>query len=434
MIAKRAAANSFSELVDGWVLEAIKSGVIGFGPLICALPGVYPSVVRNAIRRLARSRGILTEPLERTLTDLTIDGPLRQGHSTQLALPVPHPLDFDWRFAAAANERLLDEWANLARPSGCLVLLGAPSVALEALRRIPRIDVTALDKNSAVSKALRQTCPSARAILSDVMRDKLPALSEVAVVVADPPWYPEHLHSFLWAGSEICRVRGHLLVSLPPMGTRPGIAEERAKLLDFATELGLRLVRLDDAALPYLSPPFERNALRADGIAGVPVNWRRGDLAVFAKIRITHKARPLAPPFEARWHEAQVRGVRVRLRPQRDAAFGDPRLISLVAGDILPTVSRRDRRRRHADVWTAGNRIFKCRTTGILTTVMEALGARQPPVERVADALGRNLDADEANLVELAAEQVSNLISVERDEQSSWIDYCRPESFAAIAI
>src|ERR1700722_12828853 len=108
MIAKRTAANSFSELVDGWVLEALKSGVIEFGPLVCALPGVYPSVVRNAIRRLARSRGILIEPLQRTLPDLSIDWPLRQGHSVQLALPVPHPLDFDWRFAPAANERLLD--------------------------------------------------------------------------------------------------------------------------------------------------------------------------------------------------------------------------------------------------------------------------------------------------------------------------------------
>jgi hypothetical protein len=34
-------------------------------------------------------------------------------------------------------------------------------------------------------------------------------------------------------------------------------------------------------------------------------------------------------------------------------------LVSLIEGDILPTVSRRDPRRRLAQVWTSGNRIFR---------------------------------------------------------------------------
>lgn len=225
-----------------------------------------------------------------------------------------------------------------------------------------------------------------------------------------------------------------MLVSLPPLGTRPGMATERAEFLALAEELGLRRVRLDEGALPYLSPPFEQNALRADGMPGVPVDWRRGDLAVFARIRVVQRPRPVAPPFEKTWHEADVLGVRVRMRPQSEPGFVDPRLVTLVACDILPTVSRRDLRRRDADVWTTGNRVFRCRGTGILLRVFEALGAAQPPTERVAGALGRNLGSEEADLVKQAAEQAANLVSMEQDEQSSWKEHCWGKGLSAIAI
>jgi hypothetical protein len=434
MKGKRSAADHFKEMVDGWVLQSVEDGVTGFGSLVCALPGVYPSVVREAILRLGRSGRLPIGALQSVVTEMTAKEPHRQEDFIRLALPMPHPLDFDWRYAAAANERLLEEYATLAKPPGRLAVVGAPSLVLEAFWRNPSLEAMALDSNRAIVRAIRRVCSRAQVIHCDVMRGKLPAFPEAAVVIADPPWYPEHLHSFLWAGCQMCELKGHALVSLPPLGTRPGIANERAEFLAFAEELGLRLIRLEKAALPYLSPPFEQNALRADGTAGVPVDWRRGDLAVFARVRAVRRPRPVAPPLEAPWHEAEVRGVRVRMRPQSKAGFIDPRLASLVAGDILPSVSRRDPLRPAADVWTAGNRIFQCRGTGILRRVFEALGAGQLPVERVADALGRNLDPEEAGLVKLAAEQASNLISMEQDEQSSWRESCWGEAVPAIAI
>jgi hypothetical protein len=51
--------------------------------------------------------------------------------------------------------------------------------------------------------------------------------------------------------------------------------------------------------------------------------------------------------------------MRLFIRGMGEARYDEASLISLVDGDILPTMSRRDRRRRAANVWTSGNRIFR---------------------------------------------------------------------------
>lgn len=425
---------SFDDTVDDWVQNTVMGGVEDFGSLVSALPGVYPRHVREALRRLAEKKRVSARAVEKMLAQAANERPWRRRTLFRSELPVPHPLDYEWQYADAAIERLLDESAALARPPGRLVLLGAPSLVPGALRQNPKGEVMALDKNAALVTALGRAWPRARVILCDLMRERLPAIPKAAVVIADPPWYSEHIHSFLWASCQMCRPDGFVLMSLPPLGTRPGIASERARFLTLADELRLRLVRLDEGVLPYLSPPFEQNALRADGTPGVPIDWRRGDLVVFARTTAAQRPRPVPPPVEEAWCEAEVLGVRVRLRSQPEAGFVDPRLVSLVAGDILPTVSRRDPRRRSVDVWTSGNRVFHCRGTNILLQVLEALGTGQAPIERVACALGHKLEPDEADLVNRACEQASNLIGVEQDERRSWSERCWGDGLSAIAV
>lgn len=50
--------------------------------------------------------------------------------------------------------------------------------------------------------------------------------------------------------------------------------------------------------------------------------------------------------------------MRLFIRARDHARSDDASLFSLIDGDILPTVSRRDLRRRAAQIWTSGNRIF----------------------------------------------------------------------------
>jgi hypothetical protein len=424
----------FDEMVDAWVVEAVGAGITDFGPLVCALPGVYPTSVRDALRRLTQSGRLSRDTVSRLLRPASVERMRQCGATISSTFPAPHPLDFDWRYAAAAQDRLLHEHATLAEPLGPLLLLGAPTLVPSALQQYPAATVVALDVNRSLVLALRRACPRAHVIHCDIMRGPLPRLPKVAAVIVDPPWYPEHLHAFLWVAARSCRRGGHVLVSLPPLGTRPGIAAERARFVEYADECGLQLVRLDAGSLPYVSPPFERNALRADGTPHVPSDWRRGDLAVFTRARTTLTARPAAPACEETWHEVGVAGLRVRLRPREGNGFVAPTLIRLVPGDILPTVSRRDLRRQRADVWTAGNRIFGCRGTGILLLILRALSGGEVPLQRVAGFLGRDLSSEEARIVGTASEQALGLINLEQDEQSTWEEHCQEEGISALAV
>ena len=129
---------------------------------------------------------------------------------------------------------------------------------------------------------------------------------KASLVIADPPWYGESIRSFLWAACQLCAPGGYLLVSLPPAGTRPGITHEWAQTLGWAQQLGLAFLRLEPAALPYVTPPFERNALKAEGLYTIPDAWRRGNLAVFL---YTHQAtipRPLADARTSGWRKCSL--------------------------------------------------------------------------------------------------------------------------------
>lgn len=93
-----------------------------------------------------------------------------------------------------------------------------------------------------------------------------------------------------------------------------------------------------------------------------------------------------------------------------------PSLISVVPGDVLQSVSRRDPRRQLADVWTLGNRIFACQGRGVLWQILEAMAIGRSPNEAVALALKRPLSFVAAELVSYATHQIINIISTEQKE------------------
>ncbi len=44
---------SFTNLVDNWVLDAIAGGITAFDQMVISLPGIYPSLVLSSLQRLA---------------------------------------------------------------------------------------------------------------------------------------------------------------------------------------------------------------------------------------------------------------------------------------------------------------------------------------------------------------------------------------------
>jgi hypothetical protein len=250
------------------------------------------------------------------------------------------------------------------------------------------------------------------------MEDDLPEIS-AKLIISDPPWYQECVRSFLWAGSKLCSPGSFMLLSTPPLGTRPNVANEWEDALAWANDLGFKLVEMQDCGLPYVSPPFERNALKAEGVFSFPREWRRGNLAIFVREFNYETARPLSCTLNGDWAEEVVEGVRFRLRRRHRASdFIDPALETIIPGDILSSVSRYDERREKADVWTSGNRIFRCQDTCVLQHILRAIPENGSPQLSVEDFVKRKLTAEELQLVSAASEKLKRLISTERAEYS----------------
>ncbi|OKH32380.1 hypothetical protein NIES2119_26465 [[Phormidium ambiguum] IAM M-71] len=405
----------FEDAVDGWVLEAIAYGVHTFDQLIASLPGVYPSVALNSLQRLASTKIISTELLAELLKPAKQKLELPTYSYHQISLPVPHPLDYDWRFSDVAVKHLLNQCAKLTRSSDTIVLLGTPSLLRMGIEQSYPRQLVLLEASRTTTDSFASSVPKTQVIRCNAIEDPLPNLTAAAVVL-DPPWYPEHIQSFLWTACQLCKIGGHILISMPPIGTRPGMKREWANTLEWAQQIGLTLVKLEAAALSYITPPFELNGLRAEGLHAVSREWRRGDLAVFCRSHQTQVPRPTLLPQEDSWIEEVLLGVRVRVRQPDLSGFADPSLISVVPGDVLQSVSRRDPRRQLADVWTSGNRIFACQGRGVLRQILRAMAVGRSPYEAVALALKRPLNQKEAELVSHATHQLVNIVSTEQKE------------------
>src|SRR5262249_27545966 len=96
--------------------------------------------------------------------------------------------------------------------------------------------------------------------------------------------------------------------------------------------------------------------------------------------------------------------------------FRDPTLSPAVPGDMLATVSRRDPVRAAVDVWTCGNRVFRCAGPGVFRVIVSALRRQGDAENAVATVIGRKLSAAEATLVRRAAAQAADLVRREERE------------------
>lgn len=366
--------SAFFADVDRWIREAMSGGELTFGRLVARLPGVDPSIVAARLE-LDHARDIAARVRWVDVAD---------EPEVEPRLPIPHPLDFDWRFTHATTAALTDE---LSARGASATLLGAPSLWLSMQGRLPASRLHLLDANPLLAGL--SDVPEHRATIVDLLTDPVPTLAPADVVVVDPPWYPEVLAAFVWAAVPLVREGGDVWLSAPPLGTRPGVRRERDTLLEQARSYGLTLRSMRPGALRYARPPFERAAMRTAGLLHfVPNDWRQGDLFVF------ERSGSLAAPRTAlrwrRWAERTIAGVRIRVDEAAPPLSEDPGLRSVVEGDVLRSVSRRDPVRASVRVWTSGNRVFGCDAPRRLLDILDAINGdrRLAASERsVAEAL-----------------------------------------------
>ena len=422
----------FEQSVERWIFDAVEKGATTFEQLIKLLPSVDPIIAFNALQRLQPSLPIPKNNSCKLINSALWRQPKPTHTRYQKSLPPPHPLDYDWRFTDLTVEYLLQKCAEVTPPHSTIVLLGTPSLLHIGTEPSYQRNTVLLEANTIMTSCLSSTVLGSQIVECNLLRDALPNLFAEAVVM-DPPWYPEHIQAFLWDACQFCQMDGYIFVSIPPVGTRPGIEREWQETLTWANQLGLQLIHLEELSLSYLTPLFEHNVFKVTGIHCVPQDWRRGNLAIFTRKASINVPRPIVASLEKEWLEVNIFSIRIRVRPWIDSAFADPSLISITPNDVLTSVSRRDPRRQLADVWTSGNRIFSCQGGGILWHVLDAISRDHLPHSAVEAFIGRTLQPKEIDLVSNAIEQVLDIINVERKENLIFGDYWSSTKFTFIA-
>jgi hypothetical protein len=389
------------------LVRAVLSDTPCFHTLIAGLPAVYPTTALAAAERLAE-RGQISAAMLAALRHSAREG--LADTPTRSILPLPHPLDFEWRFTADSSRVLLDLASDLAPAGGPILLFGTPGIALEALSLPTEHPLMFLGEDNAVTRRLAAVNAAGGAPLQ-IFRcaEGLPSIRAAAVIL-DPPWYMDFVRPMMAAAAASIQTGGFLLASLPPEGVRAGATEDRRRVLRLASRLGLELIAEPSLAVRYDTPFFEANALAAAGLRVIHP-WRCGDLVIFRKRTELPRSVSTASIRKARWSEVEIGRMRLFVRRDLPTGTGHHGLIPLVKGDVLPSVSRRDPRRRLASIWTTGNRLFASDNPELVVEAALTLaGARlgsglqslfcstiseRHALERIADTL-RNMAATEA--------------------------------------
>jgi hypothetical protein len=400
----------FENALDRWVSERLTRRT-GWNDLVSSLPSVCPDLVLESVNRLSLLH-LVHFPTAESSEVVTSSFAMELWASGKIA--TPHPLDSTWWFGDSALETLLECIEGFSAAGSSVLLLGTPTLFHYAIERVRERSFFLLDREPATPRGL----PGHTFV--DLLRNQ-PSVAKADVIILDPPWYPLETRAFLLTASRNARRGSKVLLSVPPIGTRPSVEQERQELLGWARPLGLRLLDYETGVLPYLSPLFERNALRSAGIRHYPEEWRRGDLATFECDGTSQHADLRAPmPREEEWNEVVFGLVRIRIRTAPAVDWETVDFREIVPGGVLPSVSRRDKRLQCVGAWTSGNRVFHCNAPYVLTIVAESLAARRCAVSSVASRLGANLTIGQKREVERVASVLADVVAIEEKEIADW--------------
>ena len=408
-----APATAYQELVDGRV-RGLLSQPTSWPALLTALPGVYPAIIHETARRLrlgdmVRPSGQLTATTE---TTATVAGLWEAG-----LLPTPHLLDSCWWFADSALDSLLNRICQYSDVGDPVLLLGTPTLLQAAGDRAIERVFTLVDREASTFSSSAGN----RTIQADIVLKQRHLSGPSRVVVVDPPWYVAETRSFLWTARKNARRSTRILLSTPPVGTRPGVEREWTELLAWCAQIGLKLEKYVHSELAYVTPPFEENAIRAAGVPECPLNWRRGDLAIFVCVQDRICPKPHLPSTSLGvWHDVSIGRVRVRIRSCEASPWANPDLDECVEGDVLPSVSRRNGLLSSVKIWTSGNRVFTCENVSGIRWIAEALAAKDSPVAMVRKHMATGSDNGWISQVETAARRIEEIVRIEEKELSDW--------------
>lgn len=330
------ADDGFTAFVDGLAAQLVRHSPT-FEAFVVAMPGVMPDEALAALRRMPGQRAA------RLAADAAVD---RAGPFIDQCrqLPLPHPLDSEFRFDGLTADILAAGLVEATRDGDEILLVGVPSVAASLASLGIDRRVRFLGPDNCVTAAVRAAIPDGRLMLGQGPG------GTAAAALLDPPWYREPMRDLIGVCAHGCRPGALVNLVVPPIGTRPEVAEDKAAFLAFTAAAGLAPTGRGGPVC-YRTPLFELAAMERQGIARL-ASWRRGECLEFA-VTATGGRVPWTPPAAT---ELSVGGVRLRL--VRGDRRGGGELVPLGSHEVHPSVSARSQGRGAATLWTTTNRAF----------------------------------------------------------------------------
>jgi dGTPase len=328
--------------LDHEVAAAIRAararGARSFYEVLASCEGADPRTVRRLF--------------DESSTEQSSTGPSvarRETNELAALFPAADPVGCQWWYTLDSIEALAERVYQVAMPGSPVAFVGAPTVAHHYSRR--SAGATAFEVDTQVVQALANV-DGLLAIAYDVANDIPPEhRSRFGAVLTDPPWYEDILLAFLQRSLELADVGASILCSLPPRLTRPGIVDERQRLLQKLIEGNVEIVAIERSATRYLVPPFERAALQDIGDFDGR-SWRSGDLLHIRKKSNSVFTGPSVAAYGVRSFARNAKKFRVFLRESTRPQQSESQWVTPERA-FENTISRRKVDPSNLDWWTS---------------------------------------------------------------------------------
>ncbi len=337
--------NQFYDEIDEIIWGLVKKQP-DFYFLMKSKKGIHPIDIKLSLIRLRRKKKI-SATLFRSIIKSAKDKGKVVLEDDNL-LPVPHLLDYDWRFSAEGIETMLSLInKNSKRNHSVIAFIGTPSLfKMFFSKRETKNQYILIDKNA--DKHVHYITRYAQNFSFkkyDIMEME-PLDIQADLVVMDPPWYLSYNKLFFQLANNIVNRNGTIICVLPPKYTRKNVDEEFQKLMQFIKDLGIERQHYYKNMVTYNTPPFERNTLKANGIYCMPRGWRTGDILIAKKIDKGTIDKASIVISERGWEEISIGMVRYKLKTGFDIELKsfDLTIESVFKNDIYPSVKRRKTR------------------------------------------------------------------------------------------
>jgi len=381
------------------VRSQIARGALSFYDLAQRVEGAWPLETLAILRLLTTKGEVSPSFLEVSMVRDAAADALRSP--TQLSLdilPEPHPLNFDWRFTPGTQDFLVRTIERLNHDF--VALLGTPTLLRPLLAR--KFRTLLFDQNASLLEML--DAEEQQSFEEVDLTLPLKNLNDRTVAVADPPWYLEYYEAFIYRLSDLLAPGGSALLSVLPKLTRPGAAEDRAKIVAVAYDAGLDLVDIVPNSLAYTTPPFEAEALKMENIF-LPA-WRRSDLFIFEKAaRPIHNLPGIPMPESATqrgWKTFTFNKTSIAVRCETAAAGTFSFQGVSASGQLtMDSVSRRSSSRRDANIWSSRNHVLRATRTDCVCRLFELLGTGMKGTEGL-DLIEQEFVLDRSSIREIA--------------------------------